>query len=502
MTWHGMVQPRVSRIDSLSHSSLTSQLRIHQGTTTADVQAIKKDAKRKKKKGKLIEDDGRDSLKSDNDLVGSTLISAVSSAAKSSPLSSLPPIASSKFPTPSTSILGSLPPVTSKILHGPPPKTVKAAESTRKSGSEHFEIEADPFLDEGESVPKSLPGTSIVFKEEKFQDLGNNNGSSLVGNLLANPTFGDEVKVVKLGDKEKKKKKKKMKAMAQVVPVDDNNEGVVTSSKDGNTATLSSVQVVKVDEEEAGFHKQQQEKQMQERHQNESSKKRYDYIKYFIGGVLCILLGVGLVFLVQSTQTKSSSTSSTATSAQGVVAIGNGDNSSSSTGSAAAGSSSGTSASPSPNSPSVIFGTNPGNNTSSPTLPKSQSPTNSSLRDSFYTTDAYQMAVLAGSSQGNEGFLDAAGTKALFHFPVGLCVDSSSLSSGGVTRVADSENNVIRRIDSLGVVQTVAGSLKPGSQDGQREKAGFAWPTSVATDFRGALYIADMGNNQIRKMNR
>lgn len=351
---------------------------------------------------------------------------------------------------------------------------VKAAEPSQKTGSKHFEIEADPFLDEGESAPNSLPGTSIIYKEEKFQDLSNPNVPSLVGNLSANPTFSDEVKVVKLG--EKKKKKKGMKASAQVFPVDDNN-GVAASSKDGDTAPLTSVQVAKVDEEEAGFHKQQQEKQIEERHQYESSKKRYAYIKYFIGGALCVLLGVGLVFLVQST-----SSSSTTTSAQGVVAIGNGNNSSSSADSALAGSSGGTSASPSPISPKAIFGTT-GNNTSS-TPPKSQPPTNSSLSDSFYTTEAYQMAVLAGSSQGNEGFSDAAGKKALLHFPVGLCVDSSSLSSGGVTWVADSENNVIRRVDSLGVVQTVAGSLKPGSQDGQHENAGFAWPTSVATDFR------------------
>jgi sugar lactone lactonase YvrE len=103
------------------------------------------------------------------------------------------------------------------------------------------------------------------------------------------------------------------------------------------------------------------------------------------------------------------------------------------------------------------------------------------------------VTTLAGS--GSAGSTDGAGTSASFRGPNGLAVDSS-----GNVYVADRGNNTIRKITASGIVTTLAGSANPGSADGTGTAASFNSPAGVALDGSGNLYVADSGNNKIRKI--
>ncbi len=102
------------------------------------------------------------------------------------------------------------------------------------------------------------------------------------------------------------------------------------------------------------------------------------------------------------------------------------------------------------------------------------------------------VAGLAGSS----GPTDGTGSAARFDLPTGVAV-----ASGGVIYVADSANNLIRKIASGGVVTTLAGTAgSAGSTNGTGTAAEFSSPNGVALDASGNLYVADTGNNAIRKV--
>jgi sugar lactone lactonase YvrE len=94
------------------------------------------------------------------------------------------------------------------------------------------------------------------------------------------------------------------------------------------------------------------------------------------------------------------------------------------------------------------------------------------------------------------GSIDGIGTKASFLGPSGLTIDAS-----GNLYIADTGNNKIRKISPVGVVTTVAGTGVGGSVDGDRSQASFLAPTDVAVDGSGNLYVADISNNKIRKIN-
>jgi hypothetical protein len=96
----------------------------------------------------------------------------------------------------------------------------------------------------------------------------------------------------------------------------------------------------------------------------------------------------------------------------------------------------------------------------------------------------------------SSGQTDGTGTSATFFRPVGVSVDSS-----GNIYVADSQNNVIRKVSSSGVTSTLAGTLNNiGSVNGIGSAAKFKYPSGVSIDSSGNLYVADAGNNTIRKI--
>jgi len=107
-------------------------------------------------------------------------------------------------------------------------------------------------------------------------------------------------------------------------------------------------------------------------------------------------------------------------------------------------------------------------------------------------TPAKVVSTFAGST---EGFADSTGTEAQFDFPYGVAVDSP-----GNVYVADSGNHRIRKITPAGVVSTFAGTGSEGHADGIATTAQFNYPTGVAVDSSGNVYVGDFGNNRIRKI--
>jgi sugar lactone lactonase YvrE len=104
------------------------------------------------------------------------------------------------------------------------------------------------------------------------------------------------------------------------------------------------------------------------------------------------------------------------------------------------------------------------------------------------------VTTLAGLA-GTAGSQDGSGSSAQFNYPYGIA------TTGTYAYVADSNNNTIRKIGvASGIVTTLAGTAgTAGSSDGTGTAARLNFPVGLAADDSN-LYIADTGNNTIRKM--
>jgi sugar lactone lactonase YvrE len=107
-----------------------------------------------------------------------------------------------------------------------------------------------------------------------------------------------------------------------------------------------------------------------------------------------------------------------------------------------------------------------------------------------------QVTTLAGSIDV-PGFADGTGAAAAFSSPDGLTADTS-----GNLYVADTNNEAIRRVViETGAVTTIAGTPgMTGNRDGSGTGALFDYPTGVAADRFGNLYVADEYSGTIRKI--
>ncbi len=109
-------------------------------------------------------------------------------------------------------------------------------------------------------------------------------------------------------------------------------------------------------------------------------------------------------------------------------------------------------------------------------------------------TPAAAVTTIAGRV-GSNGFADGFGTNAFFRFFTGVGVDSS-----GCFLVADSENNRIRQVTPAGVVTTLVGSGSYDFADGLGTNAAFRYPQGVGVDSSGNIFVADAGNQRLRKL--
>jgi sugar lactone lactonase YvrE len=110
-------------------------------------------------------------------------------------------------------------------------------------------------------------------------------------------------------------------------------------------------------------------------------------------------------------------------------------------------------------------------------------------------TPAGLVTTLAGKA-GIVGSADGSGAAARFNNPHGIACDAA-----GNIYVADSDNCAIRKITPAGLVTTLAGKAGVmGSADGSGAAAGFYTPNGIACDAAGTLYVADYGNDTVRKI--
>jgi serine/threonine protein kinase len=110
-------------------------------------------------------------------------------------------------------------------------------------------------------------------------------------------------------------------------------------------------------------------------------------------------------------------------------------------------------------------------------------------------TPAGVVTTLAGQA-GMAGSEDGSGVQARFNAPHGVTTDHA-----GNVYVSDSANNTIRRITPSGTVSTVAGLPgHPGNTDGNAKDARFWNPQGLAVDTQDNIYVADIGNNTVRKI--
>ena len=100
------------------------------------------------------------------------------------------------------------------------------------------------------------------------------------------------------------------------------------------------------------------------------------------------------------------------------------------------------------------------------------------------------VTTLAG---GSEGFADGVGASASFNTPSALV-----LGKDGNLYVADTGNNRIRKITPDGRVSTVAGDGTAGYVDGAAAQAQFNGPIGLAISPGGDIYVADTYNDVIR----
>lgn len=105
--------------------------------------------------------------------------------------------------------------------------------------------------------------------------------------------------------------------------------------------------------------------------------------------------------------------------------------------------------------------------------------------------------VVTTVAGGAEGFADGAGAAASFSTPSALALDAA-----GNLYVADTGNNRVRRVTPEGVVSTIAGDGTAGFRDGPAAQAQFDAPVGVAVDKDGNVYVADTYNDRVRVINR
>ncbi len=107
------------------------------------------------------------------------------------------------------------------------------------------------------------------------------------------------------------------------------------------------------------------------------------------------------------------------------------------------------------------------------------------------------ISTILGTGTAGDGAEGLGGPATAVAFPSDVAVNKD-----GIIYVADPGNNRVRQIALDGTVTTIAGTGTAGfsGDDGAGSAAQLDAPVAVAVDKFGVLYIADSGNNRIRKV--
>ena len=111
----------------------------------------------------------------------------------------------------------------------------------------------------------------------------------------------------------------------------------------------------------------------------------------------------------------------------------------------------------------------------------------------------YTVSTLAGTA-GVGGTADGTGAAASFYQIRQIAVDASGNIYAPDFRSCHFNENRVRKITRAGVVTTLAGGSTCGSSNGTGAAASFYGPTGAVVDSSGNIFIADMGNDLIRKI--
>lgn len=109
------------------------------------------------------------------------------------------------------------------------------------------------------------------------------------------------------------------------------------------------------------------------------------------------------------------------------------------------------------------------------------------------------ISTLAGNDTAGYTGDGGTATAAKLNKPLSIKADAA-----GNLYVVDMGNNRIRKIAADGTIATIAGTTAVGysGDGGPATAAAFTWPADVALDTAGNIYIADQGNNCIRKISK
>lgn len=106
------------------------------------------------------------------------------------------------------------------------------------------------------------------------------------------------------------------------------------------------------------------------------------------------------------------------------------------------------------------------------------------------------IGTVAGSWVGGYSGDGGSATIALINRPWGVAVDRN-----GNVYISDRSNKAIRKVDTSGIIKTIAGGGTTGLGDGGPATAAeLNYPTGVAVDSSGNVYVADNINNRVRKI--
>ncbi|MGL4632260.1 MAG: hypothetical protein ACRCVT_13745 [Leadbetterella sp.] len=135
-------------------------------------------------------------------------------------------------------------------------------------------------------------------------------------------------------------------------------------------------------------------------------------------------------------------------------------------------------------------------------------------KGNLFVTDTYNFTIRKIDTQGivstvagvggEKGYSEGKGIEVRLDKPIGLCIDEKDnlyFTDSDYDGKPGPGNNVIRKLDKNGIVTTLAGKQGvAGHKDGPALEAEFNRPVGIAVDKFGNLYIADTEADLIRKI--